>query len=250
MVQDKQESAKKAQKKRKLQHVSSPLKKSPKVLQRVVVSSSSEEQNAEGSEHPEVDSAEVANAFEVGNSEFDLPIDLTGIPDPLRDRMLAAAPALLGREAEYDDTFFRDKVGLCDEGPLVDDVPKQYPEVLESAIKEIWKVGSQPNRYEIANCTDKEQARLFSQHNYRVYGHRPDNAYFAMRFLKAAFATFVYGKDVNWVAEAQGRRTKRLASASKNPRKLGPVALRRQVEGLCEIMATLAAGTPTRRKMH
>ena len=84
--------------------------------------------------------------------------------------------------------------------------------------------------------------KLFSQHNYRVYGNRPDNAYFAMRFLKASYATFVHGKDVNWVAEAQGRRNRRFSLATKNPKKLGPVALRKQIEGLCKLVVDLVGG--------
>ena len=61
-----------------------------------------------------------------------------------------------------------------------------------------------------------------------------------MRFLKAAYATFVYGEEVNWVAEVQVRHTKRLAMAIRNPRKLRPVALRYQVQGLYKIIANLA----------
>lgn len=78
-------------------------------------------------------------------------------------------------------------MGLCDNGPMVDDVSKAYPQILEGDIKEVWRSGSQANRYEIANCTNKEQARLFSKHNYQVYGNCP-----AMRFLKASYATFVH----------------------------------------------------------
>lgn len=200
-------------------------------------------------EGPDVESVEVPPAFEVGNSEFDAAFDLEAIPLALRERMVAAAPMLLGRNAEYDNMFFHDKVGLCDRGPTVDDVSKVYPHILESNIKKVWRPGSQLNRFEIANCLDKEQAQLFSQHNYRVYGNCPDNAYFAMRFLKAAYATFVHGLDVNWVAEATVRRSKRFATALKNPKKLGPVALRRQVEGLCELMASVASGTPERQIM-
>lgn len=56
----------------------------------------------------------------MGNSEFDVAFDLEAIPLALRERMVAAAPMLLGRNAEYDNMFFHDKVGLCDRGPIVD----------------------------------------------------------------------------------------------------------------------------------
>lgn len=240
MVQDKGEGTK--QRKRKPQPASPQSRKLPKPAA-VELSDSSTGGRAASPKLPDVDSPEMATAYEVGNSEFDAPFDLKVIPEALRDRMVAAAPMLLGRDAEYDDKFFHEKVGLCDRGPTVDEVPKVYPEILEFDIKKVWRPGGQPNWYEIANCTDKDQARIFSQHNYQVYGNRPDNAYFAMRYLKAAYATFVHEKNVNWVAEAQVRRNKRLATAAKNPKKLGPVALRRQVEGLCEIMAYVATGT-------
>lgn len=59
----------------------------------------------------------------------------------------------------------------------------------------------------------------------------------------------MHGKDVNWVAKVQRRCTKRLAVATKNPPKLGPIALRQQVECLCELMENLANGTSARHKM-
>lgn len=217
MVQHKGEDKK--QKKRKSQPASPQSRKFSKPAP-VELSDSRSGERAASPELPNVDSAEVAAAYEVGNSEFDAPFDLTAIPEVLRDRMVTAAPMLLGRDAEYDDKFFHEQVGLCDRGPTVDEVPKVYPEILESDIKKVWRSGGQPNRYEIANCTDKEQARIFSQHNYPVYGNRPDNAYSAMRYLKAAYATFVHEKDVNWVAEAQSRRNRRLATTAKNPKKL------------------------------
>ena len=195
------------------------------------------------------DVTQLAAAHAWASSEFDSPFDLAGIPDALQDRLVAAAPVLRGRFAEYDHVFFRDVVGLCDQGPMVDDVCKAYPQITEAAVKQVWRVGAQPNRFEVANCTDKEQAQKFLQFNYKVYGNRPDNFYFAMRFLKAAFATFVHGFQVNWVAEASCRRSKRLAMAPKNPLKLGPVALRRQIEGLCLIIKELTDDAPAHRSM-
>lgn len=139
--------------------------------------------------------------------------------------------------------FFQ--VGLCNKGAMVDDVGFVYPHISDSDITKIWRVGNQANRFEIINCTDKEQARLFSKHCYEVYGHSPDNKYYSMRFLKAAFATFVHGLEVNWVAEALHCRSRRIATALKNPRKLGPIALRRQVEGLCGIIRSLSRASPS-----
>ena len=188
-------------------------------------------------------------AYDWACSEFDSPFDLAGIPDAVQERLVAAAPVLRGRFAEYDHVFFRDIVGLCDQGPMVDDVSKVYPQITEAAVKQVWRVGAQPNRFEVANCTDKEQAQMFLQFNYKVYGNRPDNFYFAMRFLKAALATFVHGFQVNWVAEAECRRSKRLATAPKNPMKLGPVALRQQIEGLCGIVKELTNGAPAHRPL-
>lgn len=191
----------------------------------------------------------LAAAYDWASSEFDAPFDLTGIPDAVQDKLLAAAPVLRGRNAVYEHSFFRDVVGLCDRGPLVDDVGKAYPQITEASVKQVWRIGAQPNRFEVAKCADRDQAHLFLQFNYKVYGNRPDNFYFAMRFLKAAFATFVHGFDVNWVAEAERRRSKRLATATKNPMKLGPVALRRQIEGLCGILKEVTTGAPAHRSV-
>ena len=198
----------------------------------------------------EAELAEVDLAYEVGNSEWDAPFDLGGIPATLQSSMLAVAPALASREAEYKDEFFTDQVGLCDRGAMVDDVGKIYPQVLESDIKEIWRPGILQNRYELVNCTSKSQSRQFSKLCYQVYGHRLDNAYFAMRFLKAATAMFVHALEVNWVAEAQGRRCRRIATATKNPSKLGPVALRCQIEGLCGIIKELSTGQSLTRGLQ
>ena len=235
------------QRKRKSEHSSNPSKKAPSTANPAAVTDLGkvEQEAGPAQELLDIDPVEIAQVHEVGNSEFDVPFDFTGIPKALCEMLLAAVPVLQGRDAEYDDTFFHKKVGLCNRGPTVYEVLKVYPEILDDDIKHIWWTEAHPNHYEIAKCTDKEQAQLFSQHNYRVYGNRPDNAYFAMRFLKAAFAKFGHGKDVNWVVEAQGRRTRGLASATKNPRKLGLVALRRQVEGLCQIGTTLAARSTT-----
>lgn len=187
------------QKKRKSGQSSSPAKKEKAAANPAVVPDSGDEEHGGGQvlEQLDIDPAAIAQAHDVGNSEFDLPFDLDGIPEEVKAKLLAAAPVLRGRDAEYDDAFFHEKVGLCDRGPMVDEVPKVYPEILDDDIKQVWRAGAHPNRYEIAQCTDKELAKLFSQHNYRVYGNRLDNAYFAMRFLKASYATFVHGKDVN-----------------------------------------------------
>lgn len=151
MVQLKGEDKK--QKKRKSQPHSPPNRKCSKPAP-VDVSDSSSGERAASPQLPDVDLAEVAAAYEVGNSEFDAPFELKAIPEALRNRMFKAAPMLLGRDAEYDDTFFQEQVGLCDRGPTVDEVPKVYPKIMESDIKQVWRPGVQPNRYEIANCTN------------------------------------------------------------------------------------------------
>lgn len=182
--------------------------------------------------------------------EFDDPVDLTGIQADTAARMVAAAPMLLGRAAMYDDNFFKLHVGLCDEGPLLVDVPKVYPHITDNAIKAVWRVGSQPNRYEIVNCTSAEQIQQFRKQYYKVYGNRPDNGYFSLRFLKACYATFVNKQPVNWVAEARLRLKKRTQWKHRNPRKLGPIAMRAQVEGLCSIIKHLAASPATGNISH
>ena len=130
----------------------------------------------------------------------------------------------------------------------VDDVGKAYPQITEASVKQVWRISAaaEPIRGRKLRSS-RDQANLFLQFNYTVYGNRPDNFYFAMQFLKAAFATFVHGFDVNWVGEAEDVVRSAWRQATKNPMKLGPVALRRQIEGLCGILKEVTTGAPTHR---
>ena len=172
--------------------------------------------------------------------EFDEPFDLAGIRSDLRECMVAAAPLLLGREARYGPEFFCTHVGLYGEGPLVKHVRKVYSFIADKEVTDVWRRGSQPNRYEFARCTDLTQRKQFQQQYYKVYGNQPDNGYYSLRFLKACYATFVYQLPVNWRAEAMSRLAHRLKNQHRNPRKLGPVATRCQIEGLCKIIKQLS----------
>ena len=180
----------------------------------------------------------IARGF--STDEFDEPFDLAGIRSDLRERMVAAAPLLLGREAWYEPEFFCTHVGLYGEGPLVKHVSKVYSFITDKEVTDVWRRGSQPNRYEFARCTDLTQRKQFQQQYYKVYGNQPDNGYYSLRFLKACYATFVYQLSVNWRAEAMSRLAHRLKNQHRNPRKLGPVATRCQIEGLCKIIKQLS----------
>lgn len=168
--------------------------------------------------------------------EFSDPFDLSNIEDGVRQQMLLAAPMLMGRDAEYGSQFFTGVVGLCDKGPLLKDVSKSYNFITDDEIAMVWKTGVQKGRYEFSKCEDDDQLKTFGQHYFKVYGNRPHNNYFCLRFLRGCFASFIYGKAVNWCAEALDRHQARQKSVSRNPSKLGPVATRCQVEGLCRII--------------
>lgn len=103
--------------------------KPAKVINQVVYSDSESEEAPE----EEVEVVELPkdalSTYDVGNAEFDPPFELESIPRGLRDRMVAVAPVLLGRNAVYNDAFFRDCVGLCSRGPTVDEVSKVYTEI-------------------------------------------------------------------------------------------------------------------------
>ena len=172
--------------------------------------------------------------------EFSDPIDLADFEEDLRERMLVAAPMLMGRDAEYGSDFFTRVVGLCDKGPHLKDVAKCYGFISDDEIGAVWKTGMSKGRYEFSRCEDDRQLKMFGQQYFKVYGNRPHNNYFCLRFLRACFASFVYGKQVNWCAEALDRHQMRLKSACRNPSKLGPVATRCQVEGLCRIIKELS----------
>ena len=172
--------------------------------------------------------------------EFNDPFDLSGFGEGLRERMLVAAPMLKGRDAEYGREFFSGVIGLSDQGPLLKDVAKCYGFITDEEIGAVWKTGLSKGRYEFSRCEDEGQLKTFGQQYFKVYGNRPHNNYFCLRFLRACYATFVYGRPVNWCAEALDRHQSRLKSASRNPSKLGPVATRCQVEGLCSIIKELS----------
>ena len=170
--------------------------------------------------------------------EFADPFELGDIVDEVRQRMVVAAPMLMGREAEYGKEFFINVVGLSDQGPLLRDVSKCYSFISDDEVTSVWKEGSK-GRYDFSRCEDAEQLKQFGKQYFKVYGNRPHNNYFCLRFLKACFATFVYGKPVNWCAEALDRHEARLKNAWRNPTKLGPVATRCQIEGLITIVKDL-----------
>ena len=177
--------------------------------------------------------------------EFSDPFDLADFEEGLRERMVVAAPMLMGRDAEYGSDFFTKVVGLCDKGPNLKDVVKCYSFISDEEIGAVWKTGVQKGRYEFSRCEDDGQLKAFGQQYFKVYGNRPHNNYFCLRFLRACFATFVYGKQVNWCAEALDRHHMRQKSAFRNPSKLGPVATRCQVEGLCRIIKELSLSGAT-----
>ena len=172
--------------------------------------------------------------------EFSDPFDLANFEEGLRQRMVVAAPMLMGRDAEYGSDFFTGVVGLCDKGPHLKDVAKCYHFITDEEIAAVWKTGVSKGRYEFARCEDDGQLKTFGQQYFKVYGNRPHNNYFCLRFLRACFATFVYKKQVNWCAEALDRHQSRQKTAFRNPSKLGPVATRCQEEGLCRIIKELS----------
>lgn len=174
------------------------------------------------------------------DSQLEEPMALDGIPEAIQQRMYAAAPVLRGRLGAYTKEFFADVVGLCGEGVTLNQVLQTMP-VIDEEILAVWKPGKYPCRFEIVNCTDRNLAEKFVEHHLRVYGQRPNNLYFSLRFLRGCYATFVHGKDVDWTAEALLWRNMRIKARTKNPNKLEPVALRQQLIALCRIIASYNA---------
>ena len=120
------------------------------------------------------------------------------------------------------------------------DVSKVYSFITDEEVTAVWKEGVSKGRYDFSRCEDADQLKKFGQQYFKVYGNRLHNNYFCLRFLKACFATFIHGRPVNWCAEALDRHQSRIKSASRNPSKLGPLATRCQVEGLCRIIKELS----------
>lgn len=184
------------------------------------------------------------------DDEFQDPIPLDGIPEDLKERMVAVAPVLQGRHGVYDARFFTVVAGLCPRGTCVDQVLQQT-QVTDAEIFEKWKTRSDPYRFPISLCVDNEQAKQFSEHYSCVYGGSPCNEQFSLRFLRACFATFVHKLEIDWVAEAIKRRNTRMDQKKLNRHKLGPVAIREQLASLCAIMnsfATTASGHKRRKR--
>ena len=121
--------------------------------------------------------------------------------------MLAAAPMLMGHDAHYGKRFFTACVGLC---ASVKGMPKNYSFITDEMITEIWPIGPQSNMYKLSRCRDNEHVKKFGKQYFEVYGNKPDNCCYSMRFLKACFATLVFEKSVNWCAEAQARHKLRM----------------------------------------
>lgn len=181
----------------------------------------------------------VAGEAVVGPHDFDFvkPIPLDGIPADLQEKMFVVAPVLGGAEAEYTAEFFAEVVGLDGDGVPFDkvmvDSPLTYQEIFQS-----WQPAPRDKyRFPLANCTNSEMRDQFALHYMRVYGSRPDNKSFSLKFLRACYASFVYHMDVNWVAEAVKTRRRRVVKGQTNPHKLGPLALRDQLTALCRLIA-------------
>ena len=175
----------------------------------------------------------------VAHGEFTDAIDLTSISDEVQIKMLRVAPVLGGRLAAYTKSFFCDVVGLCGDGLRLSKV-----QVPEREIQVKWPIRN--SSYEIADCLDSDEAAKFSEHWAKVYGESPDNAYYSARFLKGCYATFLHDTNVNWAEEAVERRCQREEKRAQHPYKLGPVALRQQVAGLCKLIEEIEA-SPDRR---
>lgn len=153
--------------------------------------------------------------------EFVKLLALDGIPEDLRKRMFAVAPMLRGRVGTYKKEFFVNVVGLCGKGYTLDELQRRAV-VTDAEIFAVWSRGRLKNRFEIAKCTDPKLAQRFTKHHFSVYGTRPVNRYFSMRFLRGCHATFLHGCDVDWAAEASLRRTQRLQRKTRTPEKLEP----------------------------
>ena len=123
-------------------------------------------------------------AFRITNDKFQEPICMEGIPELLKQHMHAVAPVLQGRHGVYDEQFFGTVVGLCSRGILVDQV-LQKTGVIDIEIREKWKhPPGDKYRFPMALSTDNAQAAQFLEHYQQVYGGRPCNNSFSLRFLR------------------------------------------------------------------
>jgi hypothetical protein len=146
----------------------------------------------------------VGTEEEYSATDFVQPIVLIEIPTDLQKLMLVVCPLLQGRQAVYGARFFKEVVGLCDHGTVVEAraLLRETP-VTESQVLQVWpQHPTNRNRYPLVLCTKSWQRLAFMDHHAKVYRGRPDNKYFSMTFLLAYYATFVYKCDVNWAKAA------------------------------------------------
>ena len=174
-------------------------------------------------------------------STWEAPFDLEGIPTDLREKLVLAAPCLLGRSAAvHDQDFFHRVVGLCKEGCT----PKEVTEKMVPAntYEETWPPGEGANktRYLLDRCKDSKARDMYLRMYQRVYGDAPDNKAFSQTFLRACVYYYSGGRDnnVNWAAAAAKVNQERRAHAANNPQKLSPPALKQQMAGIISAVAT------------
>lgn len=201
----------------------------------VVESSSTSSAKSSGSARPDGGAASVI-AASAGDSDV---VNLSSLRDEaLVARILKKAPALLGfNAAHYDPKFFEDVVGLCGSGPDVADVPPIVDKKCDWKILFPPKAGdSQVSRIWLRNGVDDEITEFLSTLWTAVYGQKPDNGSISHEFYRAAMYS-KGGNPTKWAKHAAAIYRRRIANAARNPWKLQPPCLSKQLQGLVDEVA-------------
>jgi hypothetical protein len=172
-------------------------------------------------------------------SPWENPFDLGGLPAKIVDECGKVAPFLLGRTgATYDSEFFHNVLGLNNSGLSEKDltditIPREW---LQS-----WPASAE-GRYNFNDCKDPKLKNGAREMYIQVYGAPPNNGGVSSTFLQGVYM-FQEEADVNWaewVAKIHGGRMK---NAGRNPNKLTPPALRKQIQGILTVLGGYISGS-------
>ena len=184
------------------------------------------------------DDLEVADNKEDAGVEtpWDEPFEVQALPGTLVGQLHHLAPFLLGRlTADYDEDFFHLTLGLSNSGYKFSDL-NSNKFCKKSSLLEKWPERSSGRHY-VADCEDGEAVRTYLQMHRKIYGGDPDNGTFGTSFLRACHLFFEEGKDVNFAQKAEVLQKAREKQAARNPMKLSPSALRKQIEVIIDFLA-------------
>lgn len=147
------------------------------------------------------------------NQHFEDVVDLSGLPNDLRSRMVSRAPFLLGCKDTtlYNKDFFNQVAGLCATRPHPNDVTENM--MPRSKWGRNWGDAANDPSARIWLRDAKNDIREKYESLYAsVYGNKPDNGGLANFFIRAATYYLEENEAVDWAAQASEIYQKRTSN--------------------------------------